>query len=38
VKKQYEGGEVSMKVAFIGGGNMGEAILAVILAKGLSSK
>ncbi|MBE9513230.1 MAG: pyrroline-5-carboxylate reductase [Chloroflexi bacterium] len=27
-----------MKVAFIGGGNMGEAILAAILAKGLSSK
>ena len=27
-----------MKVAFIGGGNMGEAILAAILAKGLISK
>ena len=38
MKKQYEGREVSMKVAFIGGGNMGEAILAAILAKGLISK
>ena len=27
-----------MKIAFIGGGNMGEAILSAVLAKGLSSK
>ena len=27
-----------MKIVFIGGGNMGKAMLAAILAKGLSSK
>ena len=30
-------GEQKMKIAFIGGGNMGEAIIAAVVSRGLSS-
>jgi len=35
-QSQKEGRPVSMKIAFIGGGNMGEAMLSAMLDKGLS--
>ncbi len=37
-QSQRGGKEISMKITFIGGGNMGEAMLTAILTKGLSSK